>query len=83
MYNNYSPLEFVKNLSFVRYGGTPAEKQAAEYIKAEVEKKIITKQLAVNGKIIDVIPLKAPIKRRYIAERSSVGWSSRVGEWTT
>ena len=38
MYNTFSPLEFVKNLSFVRYGGTPAEKQAAELIKAEIEK---------------------------------------------
>jgi len=38
MYNSYSPLEFVKNLSFVRYGGTAAEKQAAEFIKAEIEK---------------------------------------------
>ncbi len=38
MYNAFSPYEFVKNLSFVRYGGTPAEKQAAEYIKAEIEK---------------------------------------------
>lgn len=38
MYNTYSPLEYVKNLSFVRYGGTPAEKQAAEIIKAEIEK---------------------------------------------
>lgn len=38
MYNQYSPLEFVKNLSFVRYGGTPAEKQAADFIAAEIEK---------------------------------------------
>ena len=38
MYQNYSPLEFVKNLSFVRYGGTAAEKQAAEFIKGEIEK---------------------------------------------
>ena len=38
MYNSYSPLEFVKNLSFVLYGGTAAEKQAAEFIKAEIEK---------------------------------------------
>ena len=38
MYNQYSPLEFVKNLSFVRYGGTAAEKQAAELIKGEIEK---------------------------------------------
>ena len=38
MYNDYSPLEFVKNLSFVRYGGTAAEKQAADMIAAEIEK---------------------------------------------
>ena len=38
MYSAYSPYEFVKDLSFVRYGGTPAEKQAAEYIAAQVEK---------------------------------------------
>ena len=38
MYNNYSPLEFVEKLSFVRYGGTAAEKQAAEIIMAEIEK---------------------------------------------
>jgi len=38
MFNNYSPLEFVEKLSFVRYGGTPAEKQAAEFIKGEIEK---------------------------------------------
>lgn len=38
MFNTYSPLEFVKNLSFVRYGGTPAEKQAAEFIMGEIEK---------------------------------------------
>lgn len=38
MYNCYSPLEFVKNLSFVRYGGTAAEMQAAEFIKGEIEK---------------------------------------------
>ncbi|MBQ9951493.1 MAG: Zn-dependent exopeptidase M28 [Clostridia bacterium] len=38
MYNNYSPLEFVEKLSFVRYGGTPAEKQAAEFIMGEIEK---------------------------------------------
>lgn len=38
MYNSYSPLEFVKKLSFVRYGGTAAEMQAAEFIKGEIEK---------------------------------------------
>ena len=38
MYSKFSPLEFVKNLSFVRYGGTPAEKQAAEYIASEIKK---------------------------------------------
>ena len=38
MYNTYSPLEFVEKLSFVRYGGTPAEKQAADFILSEVEK---------------------------------------------
>ena len=38
MYNAYSPLEFVRNLSFVRYGGTAAEKKAAEFIAGEVEK---------------------------------------------
>lgn len=35
-YADYSPLEFVKELSFIRYGGTPAEKQAAELIQAKV-----------------------------------------------
>ena len=34
-YTDYSPLEFVKELSFIRYGGTPAEKQAAELIQAK------------------------------------------------
>ena len=37
MFKNYSPLAFVEKLSFVRYGGTEAEKQAAEIIKAEIE----------------------------------------------
>lgn len=32
-YTDYSPLEFVKELSFIRYGGTPAEKQAAELFR--------------------------------------------------
>ena len=35
-YADYSPLEFVKELSFIRYGGTPSEKQAAELIQAKV-----------------------------------------------
>ncbi len=35
--SNFAPLEFVEKLSFVRYGGTPAEKQAAELILSEVE----------------------------------------------
>ena len=38
MYSKFSPIEYVEKLSFVRYGGTPAEKQAAEFIKGEVEK---------------------------------------------
>jgi len=38
MYNEYSPLKFVENLAFVRYGGTEAEKKAAQIIAAEVEK---------------------------------------------
>ena len=38
MYNQYSPLEFVTNLSVVRYGGTAAEKQAAELIASEIAK---------------------------------------------
>ena len=38
MYSNYSPYEFVKKLSFVRYGGTQEEKCAAEFIKSEIEK---------------------------------------------
>ena len=36
--NSYNPMNFVKALSFVRYGGTAAEKQAADYIAAEIEK---------------------------------------------
>jgi len=36
--NSYNPMDFVKALSFVRYGGTAAEKQAADYIAAEIEK---------------------------------------------
>lgn len=36
-YSSYSPLKFVEDLSFIRYGGTPAEKKAAEMILAEVE----------------------------------------------
>jgi hypothetical protein len=36
-YIEYSPLQFVKDLSYVRYGGTPAEKQAAEFILSKVE----------------------------------------------
>jgi len=35
-YNNYSPLQFVEELSFPRYGGTAAEKKAAEMIAAKV-----------------------------------------------
>ena len=46
MYGKFSPLEFVKDLSFVRYGGTPAEKQAAEYIKSAIEKAGGTAELA-------------------------------------
>ncbi|MBP3705120.1 MAG: hypothetical protein J6I98_06260, partial [Clostridia bacterium] len=38
MYKEYSPLKFVEDLSFVRYGGTPAELQAAQFIKGEIEK---------------------------------------------
>lgn len=34
---NYSPLQFVDSLAFVRYGGTDAEKKAAEMILAEIE----------------------------------------------
>lgn len=34
-YADYSPLEFVKELSFPRYGGTPAEARAAELIQAK------------------------------------------------
>lgn len=36
-YCSYSPLKFVESLSFIRYGGTEAEKRAAELILAEVE----------------------------------------------
>lgn len=36
-YNSYSPLKFVEDLAFVRYGGTEAEKKAAEMILAEIE----------------------------------------------
>ncbi|MBQ3221976.1 MAG: Zn-dependent exopeptidase M28 [Clostridia bacterium] len=36
-YSNYSPLKFVENLSFVRYGGTEAELKAAKLILAEIE----------------------------------------------
>lgn len=35
--NNFAPLNFVEKLSFVRYGGTPAEKQAADFILSEIE----------------------------------------------
>lgn len=35
-YANYSPLEFVKELSFIRYGGTQEEHQAAELIRSKV-----------------------------------------------
>ena len=35
-YNTYSPLQFVEELSFPRYGGTAAEKKAAEMIAAKV-----------------------------------------------
>ena len=49
MYNDFSAYEFVKNLSFVRYGGTAAEKQAAEYIKAEIEK---------NGGSAELMPFR-------------------------
>ena len=37
-YEQYSPLQFVENLSFARYGGTAEEKKAAALIAAEVEK---------------------------------------------
>ncbi len=33
----YSPLKFVESLAFIRYGGTEAEKKAAELILAEIE----------------------------------------------
>ena len=35
--SNYSPLAFVEKLSFVRYGGTAAEKKAADMILADIE----------------------------------------------
>lgn len=34
---SFSPLTFVRDLSFVRYGGTPAERRAAELIRRELE----------------------------------------------
>ena len=34
---SFAPLNFVEKLSFVRYGGTPAEKQAADFILSEIE----------------------------------------------
>ena len=35
-YNSYSPLKFVEELSFPRYGGTHAEYVAAELIAAKI-----------------------------------------------
>jgi hypothetical protein len=35
-YNAYSPLKFVEELSFPRYGGTEAEHKAAQLIAAKV-----------------------------------------------
>lgn len=34
---SFSPLEFVEKLSFVRYGGTPEERRAAELIRSGIE----------------------------------------------
>ena len=38
MYKDYSPLQFVEKLSFVRYGGTAAELKAANIIMEDIEK---------------------------------------------
>ena len=50
MYSNYSPYEFVKELSFVRYGGTPAEKQAAVQ-RAQQALQALNYLCPINGDI--------------------------------
>lgn len=35
--STFSPIKFVENLSFIRYGGTAEELKAAEYILSEIE----------------------------------------------
>jgi len=68
MYNEFSPLKFVEELSFVRYGGTPAEKQAAEYIKSCVEKaggkaEIMPFQIAASTYASHVTRVVAPYEQ--------------------
>ncbi|MBR4887584.1 MAG: Zn-dependent exopeptidase M28 [Clostridia bacterium] len=68
MYSNYSPLKFVEDLSFVRYGGTAAEKKAADFIAGEIEKaggkaELMPFQIAASTYTSHVTKVVAPYEQ--------------------
>ncbi len=68
---SYSPLAFVEALSFVRYGGTPAELQAAKLIQSEIERaggtsELMEFQIPVSTHNSHCVKVTAPYEKELV-----------------